>query len=188
MRLAIVVLLNLLSYTLMSQEYSHKDIDLNKVADELYGSRDLDLNYEELYENLVQLLSHPLNLNKASEEDLRFLNVLSESQIKKLIDYRKENGNLISVYELQAIPEFDLQTILELVPFVKVVDPAASINASLWARVKTESDNYFFTTKASARFFPSATCVGVNLLSVGMLSRLSTAFSSPCAAARMYHL
>lgn len=143
MRLVAVILMGIVSCTLNGQEFVQKDIDLNKIADELYGSRDLDLNYEELYDNLVQLLSHPLNLNKASEEDLRFLNVLSETQIKNLIGYRKENGNLISLYELQAIPAFDLQTVTNLAPFVKVVDPATAINASLWKRVRTESNNYF---------------------------------------------
>lgn len=143
MKLIIVVLLAWFSSAVFGQEYPRKDIDLNRVADELYGTRDLDLNYEELYENLVQLLAHPVNLNKASEEDLRFLNVLSEKQIKNLLDYRKENKNFISIYELQSIPEFDLYTISYLAPFVKVVDPATAIDGSIWRRVKKESDNYF---------------------------------------------
>ena len=143
MKMIVGVLLTLFSLSVLAQEYRHKEIDLNRVADELYGTRDLDLNYEELYENLVQLLAHPLNLNKASEEDLRFLNVLSEQQIKQLLDYRNENKNFLSIYELQAVPEFDLQTINYLAPFVKVPDPASSIDASIWTRVKKESDNYF---------------------------------------------
>lgn len=125
-----------------AQDFPKKEIDLNRIADELYGAQDLDLNYEELYENLVYLLSHPINLNTAGAEDLRFLKILSENQVKQFVDYRRENGNLVSVYELQAISEFDLETIRRLVPFVKVVDPAASIDASLWRRVQHESNNY----------------------------------------------
>jgi hypothetical protein len=103
------------------------------------------LNYEDLYENLVQLMAHPLDLNKASEDDLRFLKILSELQISTLIKHRAENEAFISVYELQAIPEFDLPTIYRLAPFVTVNDAARKIDASLLRRIKKESDNYFLT-------------------------------------------
>src|SRR6478736_2257208 len=102
-----IVLLQIHSY---AQEYPRKEIDLNEIADELYGFQDLDLNYEELYENLVQLLAEPVDLNKVNAEDLRFLKILSENQLNNLITYRSTNGNFLSVYELQAVSGFDLNT------------------------------------------------------------------------------
>jgi hypothetical protein len=143
MKGTIFLLMLLISGAVGGQDYPRKDIDLNRVADDLYSSQDLDMNYEDLYENLVQLLAQPLNLNKATEEDLRFLNVLSELQINSLLNYRKENKRFISIYELQAVPELDLSTITNLAPFIKVDDPATAIDASIWKRVVTESDNYF---------------------------------------------
>lgn len=143
MKLFISLLSLFCSYFVLAQDYPRKEIDLTRIADELYGVQDLDLNYEELYENLMQLHANPINLNKASTEDLRFIKILSESQIKKFEEYRKENKNFISIYELQAIPEFDLQTISRLAPFVTVVDPASIIDVSLWKRIQKESDNYF---------------------------------------------
>ncbi|MBA4054078.1 MAG: hypothetical protein C0490_05140 [Marivirga sp.] len=137
------LLFTLLGSSILAQDFPRKEIDLNRIADELYGAQDLDMNYEELYENLVHLLSHPINLNTANAEDLRFLKILSENQVADLLDYRKKNTNLLSVYELQAVPGFDLETIGRLVPFVKVIDPTAQIDASLWKRVRYESDNYF---------------------------------------------
>ncbi|SKC57781.1 ComEA family DNA-binding protein [Ohtaekwangia koreensis] len=128
---------------LLAQDYPREEINLQKITDDLYSIQDLDLNYEDLYENLAQLLSHPLDLNTASDEELRFIKILSEEQIKSLTAHRSAYGNFLSVYELQAVPLFDLQTIQTLMPFVKVNDPSASINASLWQRMKDESDNYF---------------------------------------------
>src|SRR5688572_781377 len=90
-----------------AQEYPKKDVDLEILADQLFGFQDLDLNYEELYENMALLLSNPINLNKASAEELRFLNLLSESQVQNLVKYRNENGALLSIYELQAVAGFD---------------------------------------------------------------------------------
>jgi hypothetical protein len=126
-----------------AQDSSSDELDFQKIADDLYGAQDLDLNYEGLYDNLAQLLSHPLDMNKATDEELRFLKVLTEEQIKSLLDYRLMNGYLLSIYELQAIPGFDLATIQKITPYIQVRDPASSINRTLWQRVKDESDNYF---------------------------------------------
>jgi hypothetical protein len=127
------------------QEYPRNETDINEIVEALAALPDMDLNYEDLYENLVQLMAHPLDLNKASEDDLRFLKILSELQISTLIKHREENEAFISVYELQAVPEFDLQTIYRLASFVTVNDAARKIDASLLRRIKKESDNYFLT-------------------------------------------
>ena len=125
------------------QDYPKQEIDIARITEELYGGQDNDLNYEELYENLIQLMSHPLNLNVASASELELLQILSTAQLKSLISYRDENHGFISIYELQAIPGLDLPTIYKLIPFVKVPDPAASIDKSLFKRIRNESDNYF---------------------------------------------
>ncbi len=129
--------------SLGAQEFPREEGDISEVADELFGLPDADLNYEELYENLQQLFAVPLNINSATLEEIRFMRILSEAQVDRLIQYRTDNGPLISVYELQAIPDFDLATIYKIVPFVTVTDPGQAINLSLLKRIKTESQNYF---------------------------------------------
>ena len=126
-----------------AQEYPRKEIDLERLADELFGFQDLDLNYEDLYENLVQLLANPMNLNKATAEEIRFVNLLTEEQLQNFLTYRVEHGRLLSIYELQAIPGFDLPTIYKIVPFFIVDDPASSLNASVWKRMLEEGNTYF---------------------------------------------
>ena len=132
-----------LSGTAGGQDFPRRSIDVAKIADEIYGIQDLDLNYEELYENLLQLHSHPLDLNRVSDEELRFVKVLTEHQIKSLLNYRKENNSFISIYELQAVPGFDLHTITLFAPFITVKDPSAAIDQQLLNRLLKESDNYF---------------------------------------------
>jgi len=126
-----------------AQDFPRTDIDPSRIADELYGFQDQDLNYEELYENLLQLLSRPLDLNKVSSEELRFLKILKEEQITSFLDYREKNGKLLSIYELQAVPLFDIETILKIAPLVKVKDPSSTLDAGFLERVKKEGDNYF---------------------------------------------
>ncbi|HEY9046798.1 MAG TPA: helix-hairpin-helix domain-containing protein, partial [Ohtaekwangia sp.] len=143
MKYILTVLLLWPSWYIWAQEYPRQNIDLQRIADDLYGIQDADLNYEELYENLAQLLARPLDLNRATEEELRFIKILSEGQIRSLLDYRTTAGNLLSVYELQAIPGFDVPFLYRLMPFVTVNDPATRLHASMLSRIREESDNYF---------------------------------------------
>jgi opacity protein-like surface antigen len=126
-----------------AQEYPRKEVDLERLADELFGFQDLELNYEDLYENLALLLANPININKATQEELRFLNILNEEQLQNLLRYRVEFGNLVSIYELQAIPGFDLQTIYRIVPFLIVDDITQRWDKSLLSRILQNENNYF---------------------------------------------
>src|SRR4051812_4874696 len=87
-----------------TQDFPRTDFNLEKLADEIFPMQDLDLNYEELYENLAQLLSNPLDLNNITQEQMRSLLVVGEEQVNEFMRYRTENGPLLSVYELQSIP------------------------------------------------------------------------------------
>jgi len=69
---------------------------------------------------LVQFQKNPINLNTAQESELRELRILSDLQIQSLVSYRRLLGSLISIYELQAIPQWDAETIRKVLPYVRV--------------------------------------------------------------------
>lgn len=79
-----------------------------------------DFDFNTLFEELDYYRRRPLDLNRATEADLQSLRILSDLQIVKLLSYRQMAGELISIYELQAIPGFDLLTIRSILPFVTV--------------------------------------------------------------------
>lgn len=126
----------------MAQDSFHKEFNFEKLVDDIFPLQDLDLNYEELYENLLQILANPIDLNRASDEQLRSLFILKESQIASLLAYREETGSLLSVYELQSIPNFDPVTLSRLIPFVTVDNSSGSSGKSLLKRVALEKNNY----------------------------------------------
>ena len=125
-----------------SQEFYKNEFNLEKLVDEIFPLQDLDLNYEELYENLVQILANPIDINRASDEQLRSLFILKENQIEALLAYREEYGPLLSLYELQSIPNLDPATISRLVPFVSVDNSSTPVNKSLMKRILQEKNNY----------------------------------------------
>ncbi len=126
---------------ILGQEDIHLDIE--QIMEEVFPIQDRDANYEELYEALLLLYSHPLDLNVATREDLQSLFVLSESQINSFVTYRSTYGKLLSIYELQAVPEFDQATINRLLPFVTIREGSLTgDNRSLIAKILNEQNNY----------------------------------------------
>jgi hypothetical protein len=122
-----------------AQSTDFPEADVDQLMDDWFTFQVEDANFEEAYENLTQLIAHPLDINKASAEDLRFLNLLSVQQIQSILSYRGENGPFVSVYELQSVEGLDLSTIRKIIPFLRVT--VASNTPSL-RQLLHESDQY----------------------------------------------
>ncbi len=128
-----------------AQNYPRGDIDLDSFVQDLFGFQDEDLNYEDLYETLLLLYTNPLNLNRASREQLQSLYVLNEAQINALLNHRDQHGKLLSIYELQGIDGFDLNTIYKLLPFAEVRDAGLAASPQpFFERLFQEENRYFF--------------------------------------------
>ena len=62
---------------------------------------------ESLYRGLARA---PLEINRASREELSAIALLSDFQIESIISYREKHGPIISASELSMLHGFDLQT------------------------------------------------------------------------------
>lgn len=71
-------------------------------------------------QQLEHFIKNPLNLNVANINELKELRILTDLQIANLISYRSLFGKFISVYELQAVPSWDVITIRKLLPFITI--------------------------------------------------------------------
>ncbi|MDN3658713.1 helix-hairpin-helix domain-containing protein [Ferruginibacter paludis] len=71
-------------------------------------------------QSMQQFLKDPINLNTADAEQLKELMILSPLQIQNLISYRNLLGNFINLYELQAVPGWNIITIQKLRLFITV--------------------------------------------------------------------
>jgi hypothetical protein len=81
-------------------------------------SEDEEADMAALYEFYEALLEQPLNLNSATAEELGELQLLTDFQIQSLLEYRKNYGQLYSIYELPLIHGFNEQLAAQLNPFV----------------------------------------------------------------------
>ena len=74
-------------------------------------------------QELEQFRKNPINLNTADADELKQLRIVTDLQIANLISYRNLLGKLLHVYELQAVPSWDINTIRKLLPFVTTTAP-----------------------------------------------------------------
>lgn len=79
---------------------------------------------------------HPLNLNSADRDELEALGLLTDIQISDLLLHIKLFGKFISIYELQSLAYWDLETIFMVLPFVRVDDKLDQVHVSLKEMLK----------------------------------------------------
>lgn len=103
----------------ISEQLESEEIDLTNVLDQL--------NY---------YYDHPMNLNTASAETLRSLNLLTDVQVAELQLHILQFGKLISVYELQSLQYWDMSTIQLVLPFVRVDDKLDQLHLTFHDAVK----------------------------------------------------
>lgn len=100
-------------------------------------NEDAELDYTTLIDELTYYLERPLDLNRADEEELRAIRLLSDRQIKSLLEHRDRFGRIVTFEELQVIPSMDLQTLRNIRPFLRTSGDLDDLRISLkdlWER------------------------------------------------------
>ncbi|MDX2196300.1 MAG: helix-hairpin-helix domain-containing protein [Cytophagales bacterium] len=139
-----LLLFLLISVCVYPQSPRRPDVDMDAFIQNIFDQQTDNVPYEDVYESLFQFYRYPLDLNKATRDDLQDLFLLSPVQVEAFLKYREQNGKLLSMYEIQAIPGFDKATIDKLLPFVKVQDDGIYKDArGLLKRMYNEHDNHY---------------------------------------------
>ena len=115
---------------------SQRNADISQYLQDLFPVQTEGIDYESVFDVLTQLYANRLDLNTATRDELAATYLLSERQLSSLLTYRANMGDLLAVYELQAVPDFDLPTIRKLLPFVTVAGPG------LFGTLPTPINNY----------------------------------------------
>ncbi len=121
MRIVVFILFVLfyqISSAQLTEEQKNEIIELRV---EYLGGENENVDYTTILDNLYYMFDNPINLNKV--DDLYKLNevyLLSDIQINDLRQHIEKEGKLLSIFELQALRSFDMQTIRNIQPFVRV--------------------------------------------------------------------
>jgi hypothetical protein len=69
-------------------------------------------------ERLSELSERPVDINNNDEEELARLFFLTDFQIRVLSDYVRNNGKIVSIYEIALLPGFDRPTAMLMEPYI----------------------------------------------------------------------
>jgi len=97
---------------------------------------DEEVDLTDLFTVLNERFDHPINLNNTTVEELSELNFLTEIQINELFLHIKRFGKFMTIYELQTLQYWDMETISLVLPFVKVTDRFDQLHISLKEAIK----------------------------------------------------
>ena len=116
-----------------AQEISKSDFDAETFISNLYRQQNTaDISYQDFYESLFQYYQSPLDLNTATNEELRGLYLLNDGQIAAIQLHKQIFGRFIAFEELQSIECFTTDIIRQLSYFAVVrIDNLQKIQADI---------------------------------------------------------
>lgn len=133
------------------------------------NNEDAETEDDSYQQELAQFLKDPINLNTADVVLLKELRPLSALQIQNLVMYRQYLGKLNSVYELQAIPGWDISTIKKILPYIEVsnaINPVSDIGDRLKkgehsilirvTQVLERSKGYLLDSSVAKNYYPGS--------------------------------
>ncbi|MFT5823788.1 MAG: hypothetical protein ACI8ZM_005051, partial [Crocinitomix sp.] len=106
--------------SVLSQDLEKQQIIEQRIEFIGESLEDSEIDLTTYFDDLFNFYDNPLNLNSAGEQELIRLHLLTDVQVVSLLNYRKLYGNFITIYELAAIDQLDLNTIEMILPFIKV--------------------------------------------------------------------
>jgi hypothetical protein len=133
------------------------------------NNEDLETEDDSYLQQMIQYIKNPVNLNTADAAELNLLRVLTPIQVQNFILYRNLVGKLVDLYELQAVPGWDIRTIQKIRQYISVSlqvsiantfgnrmrggDHSILIRAS---QVPERSKGYLIDSSTSTNFYPGS--------------------------------
>ena len=105
---------------------------LNSRMEDMAERTDAEMDYSDFTDDMSRMGWHRINLNAASDKDLRRLTFLNELQLANLRSYLQQYGSIVSIYELNMIEGFNPEVIGLMLPYIvlKPQSPFAKITLS----------------------------------------------------------
>ncbi|MBK6380351.1 MAG: helix-hairpin-helix domain-containing protein [Chitinophagaceae bacterium] len=133
------------------------------------NNEDIETEDDAYLQEMVQFIKNPIALNYADAAALNQLRMLTPMQVHNFILYRNLVGKLVNLYELQAVPGWDIVTIQKLRPYINVsiqVSAAGAVKRRLKngehsillraSQVPERSKGYLLDSSTATNFYPGS--------------------------------
>lgn len=115
-----------------------------QLEDYTENMEDAETSDDTWLQQVEYLKNNPIDLNTAEEDDLKNLQLLTALQIENFLQYRYLLGKLISIYELQAVPGWDLPVIQKILPYITIKN---SVPPAAWLKHAIKTGDYSFVAR-----------------------------------------
>ncbi len=133
------------------------------------NNEDVETEDDSYLQQMIQYLKNPIELNYADDVELNQLRMLTPMQIRNFILYRNLVGKLVDIYELQAVPGWDINTIQKMRPYINVSIQVSAVDA-VKRRIKNgvhsvlfrasqvleRSKGYLLDSSTTTNFYPGS--------------------------------
>jgi hypothetical protein len=96
---------------------------LEQLAEDANEGEVSETMLENMYEDLLQIESNPMNLNTVAREQLERFPLISQEKVNAIVTFLERNRPIYTVFELRNVPNLDFQIIELILPFFFVGDP-----------------------------------------------------------------
>lgn len=131
------------------------------IFEQISEESEIEVDFSNIYDDLMALKEHPINLNSTHKEELEKLPFLSDIQIDNILYYLYRNSPMNTIYELQIIDGLDMTTIRMMLPFVTVKPQSRKAQQIRWGNVFKYGKNQLYIrvdrgveTKEGYKFLP----------------------------------
>ncbi|MBN2683576.1 MAG: helix-hairpin-helix domain-containing protein [Bacteroidales bacterium] len=146
LKVLLVSFLLIISNATFSQNENSNTVFIEELIEEITENSEEDIDFTTLFEDLNFFLENPINLNKTNYETLSKLHLLSEFQIKAILNYVEKDGPMLTIYELQLVMGFSKEIIFKLLPFVTVEKAEEKQNFALNKALKYGKNQIYLRT------------------------------------------
>jgi DNA uptake protein ComE-like DNA-binding protein len=116
----VILVIFLFSHFEALAQSDSSSIENEILIETISGGGDQEIKFDFSKTSYLDLLKHPININKATAEQISKIEFLKDIEINAILNYRKLNGNFITIYELQNVDNLPLTTIKAMLPYIKI--------------------------------------------------------------------
>lgn len=118
-----------------------------QIIEEFVESTEVEgFDFTDMSITLEAYLRKPLNLNRATREELEQFPFLDALEIDGILKYRNQFEKFLSIYELQAVPELEFSKAVLLSNFTQISDNTFELDKNLWQRFSKARKEIMFNT------------------------------------------
>ena len=121
---------------------------LNSIIEDFLSNNDeINVDPTILYDQLNDLKKNPIDINKSDLSEWQQLFFIPDNQLNDILAYKAEQGQFLSVYELQAVPSLGIDDVKKMLPFIKISGSAASYNVPFLTMLKSGKNELYLRSE-----------------------------------------